>query len=316
MARGSFSRRSKFGAKPDPSLAFESCAPSRTIRICRCHGAQFGMTVTVFQDRIGMALILSSSQERRIVEAHGAHLVGQLRHPGDEPNRCGGEVQANGDRHIDRVRRAGDAAIRTPAGPDPKPLPPALGAPDRRSQTRGPGTHTRTVRTDPLRALVVRGGAISDRFVEHLDAVRIERVGPGHRHRPPIGAELDAHDSVMPIVEVPQGRLRAEVVDVPVIHPHQTPTPQATQRALETASRTIDLVRTHSGDDPTDRSTYRISMTSAQDAWSDARICRESRAVILVRRGGRSTASRPDRDGGRDLARGYRAVRPLQRSAG
>src|SRR5690349_17390080 len=40
----------------------------------------------------------------------------------------------------------------------------------------------------------------------------------------------------MPVVEVPRGRLRAEVVDVPVIHPHQTPTPKAMQRALETAS--------------------------------------------------------------------------------
>jgi hypothetical protein len=67
-----------------------------------------------------------------------------------------------------------------------------------------------------------------DRLVEHVNAVRIERVGPGDRHRSEVGADLDADDGVMPVAVVPRRRLRIDVVDFPVVDRRQTPSRQGT----------------------------------------------------------------------------------------
>src|SRR5690349_17632935 len=115
-----------------------------------------------------------------------------------------------------------------------------LGVTDRRSEARDPGPHAVAVRADPLRALVAQGEAVFDRLVEHLDAVWVEGVGPGDRHRSLVGAEPDAHDGMMPTAVVPGCRFRAEVVDIPVVDRRQPPTPQGAQCFLKTPTRTLD----------------------------------------------------------------------------
>ena len=61
---------------------------------------------------------------------------------------------------------------------------------------------------------------------EDLDAVGVESIGPGHRDRPAVSRQFDAHHRVVPVAAVPARRLRRVAVNIPVPDPGHPPTPQ------------------------------------------------------------------------------------------
>ncbi|SEE54072.1 hypothetical protein SAMN04489729_7971 [Amycolatopsis lurida] len=97
---------------------------------------------------------------------------------------------------------------------DPAPVPFVPNKPRSRisaSQILVPRAVGADIGPDALRALVARAEVVFDPAVEDFDPVAAEGDGRGPR----VGAESDAHDSVMPVSVVPSRGFGGEVVDIP-----------------------------------------------------------------------------------------------------
>ena len=114
--------------------------------------------------------------------------------------------------------------------------------PHRRVQERRPPRSA--VGAIPLRASFIQDEVTLDRIIEDLDAVRIEGVGPGHRYGTRVGRELNSHDGVMSLAEVPARWLGPGVVDVPVVRGLDPTTDEPLDFGLEPRTR-IGLGRGH-----------------------------------------------------------------------
>jgi len=81
------------------------------------------------------------------------------------------------------------------------------------------GLWTRRLRESAVqRPWVAKHKVLLDATGEDLHPIGVKRVSPGHCHGADVRRKLHAHHGVMPVTVIPASRLRAEVVNVPVVH--------------------------------------------------------------------------------------------------